>query len=358
MATIRKKGDFQWHCQVRRKGYPNQTRTFNTKGEAEKWARDIEGEMDRGLFQDRREADKNTLAQVLCRFRDEVVPSHKGRDAETIRINALLKDRITSYKMSALSGSALSDFILRRQKLVSSATVRREIDIISSAVTKARKAWGIHLPENPVALIERPRPAKARERRLNGDEEARLMQALEDHADAHEDSKQYRKGSRNPWIKPFVQLAIHTAMRRGELLSLRWEDISLEERTAHLLDTKNGDARTVPLSSLAAATLRQLPQDPSGQVFPITADAVKKGFERARNRARADYVSECERNGTVPDDRLLDLRLHDLRHEATSRIAGKLDNILELSAVTGHKDIRMLKRYYHPRASDLALKLD
>ena len=85
---------------------------------------------------------------------------------------------------------------------------------------------------------------------------------------------------------------------------------------------------------------------------------MKKGFERARNRARADYVSECERNGTVPDDRLLDLRLHDLRHEATSRIAGKLDNILELSAVTGHKDIRMLKRYYHPRTSDLALKLD
>lgn len=234
--------------------------------------------MDRGLFQDRREADKNTLAQVLCRFRDEVVPSHKGRDAETIRINALLKDRITSYKMSALSGSALSDFILRRQKLVSSATVRREIDIISSAVTKARKAWGIHLPENPVALIERPRPAKARERRLNGDEETRLMQALEDHADDHEDSKQYRKGSRNPWIKPFVQLAIHTAMRRGELLSLRWEDINLEERTAHLPDTKNGDARTVPLSSLAAATLRQLPQDPSGQVFPITADAVKKAL--------------------------------------------------------------------------------
>ena len=69
------------------------------------------------------------------------------------------------------------------------------------------------------------------------------------------------------------------------------------------------------------------------------------------------YEKECAEASTLPDNRMLNLHFHDLRHEATSRIAERLDNILELSAVTGHKDVRMLKRYYHPNASYLAKKL-
>jgi integrase len=77
-----------------------------------------------------------------------------------------------------------------------------------------------------------------------------------------------------------------------------------------------------------------------GRVFPITANALKLAFERAVKRAGIE-----------------DLHFHDLRHEATSRLAEKLPNVIELAAVTGHKDLRMLKRYYHPRAEDLARKL-
>jgi integrase len=77
-----------------------------------------------------------------------------------------------------------------------------------------------------------------------------------------------------------------------------------------------------------------------GRAFPITANALKLAFERAVKRAGIE-----------------DLHFHDLRHEATSRLAEKLPNVIELAAVTGHKDLRMLKRYYHPRAEDLALKL-
>jgi integrase len=129
-------------------------------------------------------------------------------------------------------------------------------------------------------------------------------------------------------------------MRRSELLALRWQDVELQDRFVRLHDTKNGDPRDVPLSTRAASTLAGLPRHISGQVFPISADAVKKSFSRAAVRAG-----------------LQDLHFHDLRHEATSRIAEKLDNILELSAVTGHKTVQMLKRYYHPRARDLARKL-
>lgn len=128
-------------------------------------------------------------------------------------------------------------------------------------------------------------------------------------------------------------------MRRSEILSLRWPDVFLDERFVRLHDSKNGEARDVPLSTRAATTLSALPRHQDGRVFPITGEAIKKAFTRA-----------CERAG------LENVHFHDLRDEATSRIATRLDNILELSAVTGHKTVQMLKRYYHPRATDLVRK--
>lgn len=140
-------------------------------------------------------------------------------------------------------------------------------------------------------------------------------------------------------------------------------------RTAHLPDTKNGDARTVPLSSRAVAILGALAgshadsdddsaSHKTGPVFPITAMALRKGFTRGLERAKAKYVADCAESRRKPVAGFLeDVHFHDTRHEAASRLAEKLSNVLELSAVTGHRDLRMLKRYYHPRAEDLAKKL-
>ena len=179
----------------------------------------------------------------------------------------------------------------------------------------------------------------------------------------------FTKGARNPWLLPLVRLALETAMRRGELLALQWENVDLKRRTAHLPDTKNGDARTVPLSTTAVGILRALPSRPkaergkpveraAGPVFPTTAMALRKGFARAIERAQQDYLADCKAARRRPQPGFLsDVHFHDTRHEAASRLAEKLSNVLELSAVTGHRDLRMLKRYYHPRAEDLAKKL-
>jgi integrase len=140
-----------------------------------------------------------------------------------------------------------------------------------------------------------------------------------------------------------ISLAIETAMRCSELLSLNWNNINLEKRTAYLATTKNGDSRTVPLSSRAIEILRSMPRHhQSNRVFWTWTqkDSVVNTWTRV-----------CKKAG------ITNLHFHDLRHEATTRLANKLPNILELSAVTGHKDLRMLKRYYHPKAEDLALKL-
>lgn len=326
MATLEKRGDY-WRVKIRRKGYPVQTRSFDTKATAERWARDVENEMDKGIFIDRTESEKNTLRDVLSRYHDEVTPLKRGASAEAPRLRALMLRPIAEIKIAALSSTHLAKFRDDRLKEVAGATVNKELNLIAHALETARREWGIHIPENPVRLVRRPQGAKPRDRRLVGDEEHRLLTACED--------------ARNPYLLPIVRLAIETAMRQGEIVGLDWKHVDLKKQTAYLPETKNGESRGVPLSSLAAATLKALPSAVNGQLFPgVTAEAVKRAFIRA-----------CQRAG------IEDFHFHDLRHEATSRLFEKGLNPLEVASITGHKTLQMLKRYTHLRAEDLVKKL-
>lgn len=364
MGQITKRGEYQWRAKVRRKGFPEQSRTFTYREDAEKWIRTVERELETSGFVDRREADKNTLGEVLRRYQREVTPTKKSATIESVKINVILKDAVLpKLKMSALTSSAVASWRDRRLKEVGGATVNRDIDVLSAVLNHARREWGIHV-ENPVPYIKRPEKARARDRRFSAEEETYLLAALtggERLADGT-----FSKGARNPWLLPLVKLAIETAMRRGELLALTWENVDLERQTAHLPDTKNGEARTVPLSTRAVAILRSLPRadeddqqtQRTGPVFETTAMALRKGFVRAVERAQEQYRADCKAAKRKPVTGFLeDVHFHDTRHEGASRLAEKLSNVLELSAVTGHKDLRMLKRYYHPRAEDLAKKL-
>lgn len=337
MATIHQRGKY-WEVQIRRKGWPKVSRRFESKIDARDWASIIESEMARGVFVDRTEAERNTLGDLLSRYLSEVSNHKKGAQSERYRITSLLRDPIAQYRVAGLSGKVLAEWRDRRLKEVSGSTTNRDLNLISHVINVARKEWGIHV-ENPVSMIRRPPENKGRNRRLSPGEEERLLAELESSTRSAQ-GRFEEGGSRNPWMYPLVVLALETAMRRSELLSLRWVDVFLPDRFVRLHDTKNGDARDVPLSTRAYTVLSNLPRHISGKVFPITADAVKKAYERAVVRAGLE-----------------DLHFHDLRHEATSRIAEKLENVLELSAVTGHKSLSMLKRYYHPRAKDLARKL-
>lgn len=365
MGTITKRGELQWQAKVRRKGFPQQSRTFMYKEDAEKWVRAIERELETSGFVDRREAEKNTLGDVLRRYQKDVTPLKKSAEIESIKINVLLRDKaLVDLKMSAVNSNALAKWRDRRLKEVAGATVNREMNVLSAALNHARREWGIHV-ENPIPYVKRPEQARARERRLSSEEERYLLAALTG-GERRVDGT-FSKGPRNPWLLPLVELALETAMRRGELLSLQWENVDLQRRTAHLPDTKNGNARTVPLSTRATNILKALPSyiaDGTGEravgpVFATTAMALRKGFTRAIERAQQQYAVDCEEAEKKPLPGFLsDLHFHDTRHEAASRLADKLSNVLELSAVTGHRDLRMLKRYYHPRAEDLAKKLD
>jgi integrase len=178
---------------------------------------------------------------------------------------------------------------------------------------------------NPVASIKKPKQANARQRRLEGEEElGALLDAF--------------AGCRNPLIRHVFLF----------VLSLAWGNINEADRTALLPLTKNGEARTVPLSPSALQVLADWrdagQRTPEGRlerlVFPITANAFRLAWERVKRRA-----------GVV------DLRFHDLRHEAISRFFELGLSVPEVALISGHKDSRMLFRYTHLRATDVAKKL-
>jgi integrase len=210
---------------------------------------------------------------------------------------------------------------------VAAGTVVRELAYLSSIINHGRREWGIHA-NNPVALVRKPTQPKGRERVLTSAERERLLLELQP------------TGRRNVWMLPVVVLALETGMRRSELLVLGWGDINLERRTATLHMTKNGEGRVVPLSTTAVQTLTSMPRSICGAVFPITACALAANFDKAVERAN-----------------LSDLHFHDLRHTAITLMADKLPNVIELAAVSGHKSLKMLQRYYHPDVEDLARKL-
>lgn len=356
MATLEQRESGWWQAKVRRKGYKPQSKTFEKYAEAEAWARDIENQMDRGIFVSRAEAEQTTLREALERYQREITPRKKGADQENYRIKALLENDLAHRTLAGVRSADIAAYRdAETSRGLTPSTVMKGLALISHLFETARKDWGIEV-DNPVKKIAKPKIENNRDRRLVGEEEYYLLAALDEPGDAVKTTTCDRRNTQTPRI---VRWAIETAMRQGEILSLDWSNVDLKKRTAFLPKTKNGSARTVPLSSAAVAQLMPGGITPlrKGKVFPTTASALKQSYSRAVSRGLRLYAAACKQAGVEPEAGFLDdLTFHDLRHEATSRLAEKLQ-LHELMRVTGHKDTRMLARYYHPRAEDLAKKL-
>lgn len=364
MPTFQQRDGGRWQAKVRRQGYPVQSRTFAKKADAEAWARKIESELERGVWRDTAEADRTTLAQALERYEREVTPRKKGAQQEAYRVRALRRLPLASRALSRIKGADIASFRDAELELLAPSTVVKHLALLSNLFEIARKEWGIEV-DNPVRKITKPKFNNARSRRLSVEEARYLLAAVNEPGCS---VKAKAGDRRNEWMPSIVRWALETAMRQGEILALEWKHVSfnIDEETgkktgtAHLPDTKNGTARTVPLSSAAVALIQSsgnVQRMRRGKVFPTTASALKQSFTRAVARARREYEKDCAARGDDPAPGFLeDLHFHDLRREATSRLAERLQ-MHELMRVTGHKDTRMLARYYQPRAEDLAKKL-
>lgn len=327
MATIQKRGPYQWRVQVRRKGYPVQTRTFETKPDATAWARMVESEMDRGIFRSISEAERTTLAELLIRYGREVTPQKKGWLQEKSKLKTISRHPLAQYSVANIGGKELAEYRDARSMEVSPKTVRDELVLLGHLFKVAMQDWGIVFPHgNPIDAVRKPKTGNnKRDRRLIGDEESRLMAACKDYGEP---------------LPSIVTLAVETAMRRGEIANLEWGYVDFEKRILHIPETKTDEPRDVPLSSRAITVLRKLPRNIHGRVFDMRADSITQAFSRACERAEID-----------------DLRFHDLRHEATSRFFELGLNPMQVAAITGHKTLQMLQRYTHLRAEDLAKML-
>jgi integrase len=339
MATFRKRSG-SWQALIKKKGFGQIGRTFDTKAEAESWAKVTESEMVRGVFVSRQEAENTTLSETLDRYLREVSVLKKSHRTEKIYA-ATWKKAFGSRSIASITSTDIAKYRDNRLREVSENMVRLELALLSHLFTIAVKEWGMTGLINPVMQIRKPKLPQGRDRRLLPGELDRIIAA-----------------SGSPLLPAIVRFAIETGMRQAEIAGMTWNMVDLKKRTVTLLVTKNGDKRIVPLSTEAVRILSELDRRIDGKVWGITSHAVAVAYRRAVSRARTTYEKECEEKKEKPDTSfLVDLTFHDLRHEAISRFFEKGFNPMEVSAITGHKTLQMLKRYTHLKAEDLAERL-
>lgn len=277
------------------------------------------------------------LGEILNYYVCTVSIRKRSYTSEVHRIGALSKylghiqlGQVTPMDVSTFRDIRLSTKNPRNpSKTLATSTVKLELMLLSHVFTTAASDWGMDQLANPVARVRKPKVPPGRTRRLTAAEERKLLYAAARHS--------------NPQFYAIVVLALETAMRQGEILSLRWENVHWNQRTVHLAMTKNGEQRNVPLSRKAYDILHDyLPRKSSGVVFDsYTSNGIKSAW-RAFTKGAG----------------IADFHFHDMRHCAISSLLERGLNTLEVAAISGHKSMSMLKRYAHLSSCHLVEKLD
>jgi len=340
MASISERNG-KFHVRVYRKEGAV-CKSFHLKKDAQSWARKTESDIQSGRWSSKSKQPELTLRGALTRYADQVSIHKKGCHQETYLIEAIKRENLTTKALSSLQGADIA--LLRdkwRHEGLAAATVRRRLAIISHCFEIARKEWSVEVA-NPVLLIRKPVVANGRDRRLLDGELAEVLIASE-----------------SSELEIVALLAIETAMRLSEIVSLRRRDVDIVGRTVELRDTKNGATRVVPLSPVAIELFETLLKSERMQLFLLASSSVSRAWTRAVRKARRTYEIRCMAAGSKPrPDYLIDLHFHDLRHEATSRLFEMgIFNPMEVAAITGHKTLQMLSRYAHMSVTRLAQKI-
>lgn len=296
---------YGWRAEVCRRGVRRSESAFKTKAAAVAWAGRVEAEIMAGV---RGDVPNLTVAKLLDKYEAEVTEHKKGKRWEKIRLKAWRDDPISRVRLPQLDSPHVSDWQKRRLESVSSATVRRERNLLNNVFEIARKEWK-WLSRNPFEGVRRPKDGKARKRIASQAELDRLTKRASDD------------------LKRAIVVAVETGMRAGEIAS----NPPVKGRVAHLWDSKNGEGREVPLSSKAIEAM-------NGGVH-LTAGSISALFSRL-----------CE------DAEIEGLTFHDLRATAATRLA-RILHPLQLAKMFGWKDLKHALVYYRETAEEVADKL-
>lgn len=345
----------KWKAVIRKAGWPTAVKTFRTKKDAQDWARATEDEMVRGVFIKRAPAERMTVEDALKRYLAEVTTTKRPMTQISEQRHAKpLIEHLGKYSLAALTPDIVAQF--RDMRLAgedrkdkkgkpkpeprSPNTVRLDLALLGHMFNVAIKEWGLGLIFNPVANIRRPAPGPGRNRRLEADEEKRILEAVDKHS--------------NPMLGWIVRIALETGMRSSEIVSLRRHQVDLEQRVVHLVITKNTRPRTVPLTLAATELFKVALKNP---IRPIDTDLIFFG-EPGRDGKRRPYNFNKIWLDTKRSVGCADFRFHDLRHERISRwVEGGLGD-QKVMAIVGHRSAQMMTKYTHLRAADLVTELD
>jgi integrase len=325
MASIRaRSGSFEVRANHQGRVF---SKTFKSEADARRWAAGVEhGFIDVSVKSNPKPAYP-PLTEAIERYASEVSCKHRGARQELVRLKQLGRQPWASLSLDAITPAqlkAMRDSMLAKGS--SPSTVRLMLVLVSAMFRHARREWGMKV-DNPISEIKLPPPSPARYRRLSRDEETRLLRAL--------------SRCRRPGMTELVVVALETGMRRSELLNLPWEHVDLKARLLTLPTTKNGQPRWVPLTETALSVFEALRATNRCKPFELTERQLEEAWKNAIKRAE-----------------ILDLRFHDLRHEALSRWAHRLGgDVFKLSLVSGHKTLQMARRYVHPVESELLAAL-
>ena len=325
-----KEGKTHYRVQIRLRGFPTQSATFERKTDAKLWAQQTEAAMREGRYFKTFEAKKHNVAELVNRYIENVIPlKPKNASACTAQLK-WWKEQIGHCLLSDLTPAIIAE---QRDKLLkgttfkgtirSPATVVRYLAAFSHAITIAVREWG-WLDNSPMKKVSKPTEPRGRVRFLDDHERTALSKAC--------------KESSNPYLYTAFVLAISTGMRQGELMNLRWEDIDLFSGRITLNHTKNGERRLVPVRGLALQLLLELKnkqQRDIGLLFPSHDNPQKPidlrfPWEQALKQAH-----------------ITGYKWHDNRHSCASYLLMNGASLAEIAEILGHKTLAMVMRYAH-----------
>ena len=327
------KSKIRYKAQVRLKGHPIQTATFERLTDAKRWVQQTESAIREGRHFKTSEAKKRTFKELIERYEREILPT-KPRSKQESQFDWWKKEigHLTLADVSptiiAECRDKLSNKLTPQRKKLSSGTVLRYLAALSHAFTIAVQEWQ-WLENSPMAKVRKPKPSKGRVRFLNEDERNRLLKSC--------------KESQNLYLYTIVVLALSTGMRKNEILSLQWKNIDLATGRITLHETKNNERRTVHLTGAALSLIKQLYEqigNESDLLFPSS-----KGQMGQNGQNPLDIRSAWE--AAVKRAKINDFKFHDLRHCTASYLAMNGATLFEISQVLGHKTLSMVKRYSH-----------
>jgi integrase len=332
-----------YQVKIRRKGFPQQNRSFDDVDAAKRFVRQVLGDHDRGHKVDRLIAHRKTVADVIddgIAAIDSGKRKVKGAVEERYRLVAFKRDypALVATPLSDATEDIFEDWIEDRLETVKPNTILRDFRLFKPLFAAAVRKYDLR--RSPLEYIKPPRQIDERVRRLFEEEEALLFAEL--HA------------AEDPIVPLAAQFALQAGCRRSEQLRVNWSQYDPKGGTIWLADAKNGRGRYLILTQHAQDIVEALPgRREGGKIFKCTGNQLKKAFEYARARAakRAEALGRADL-GTVGT-----LRWHDFRHEAISRCFDAGWTSEQVMDFSGHVDIKSLLRYRHPRVDQTVARL-